>query len=574
MKAQADKTVPTKSKAVANTDFATHETGEREVLFEDRRPETVIQKQLAEKADNSPQAGKIAQLQAVVNGANVDPVQRQESEEDEELPEERPAQLQAHAFAQGADIHMAPGQEKHLPHEAWHVVQQKQGRVKPTVQMKGKVISKQLSGTDASLTTQRFRNIDGIEIDAFSLSLSEIDEYLEAGGLRGSAAKELNRARSRKETKQGIDPKKITSEARAEKKAKVKEARASQMKMAREKINGHPSYKFEVVDDEEGGKLEDHTIFVSNKELWIASFPLPVTNYINLMQTKFTRLEVEHTNRAIKNIRGGVKKFKDSFESAKVGALTELAAANAVFADVTKSTLDRHNAETALANSISTLIQKVYNFAKSLGKHFSNPGSGNVGDNFDQHSYTNEVANSLDKYQIEGLVAQYENQPVYADSGFERDHQPHNHIIETMAGLPQFSGKKIQDIAAGRTQKGWSILLHHVRHEKGRTYGQKGGQVTREFTDNLKVEKAKAGSTDNTIRTFCITLLKKSLEDDAAAMKTVASNLGASYPDIDALGIGNPGTNNLKKKIENQIINGEDRLLNTKGEIEKYSEDM
>jgi hypothetical protein len=51
----------------------------------------------------------------------------------------KPAQLQAHAFAQGTDIHMAPGQEKHLPHEAWHVVQQKQGRVKPTKQMKGKV---------------------------------------------------------------------------------------------------------------------------------------------------------------------------------------------------------------------------------------------------------------------------------------------------------------------------------------------------------------------------------------------------------------------------------------------------
>jgi hypothetical protein len=50
-----------------------------------------------------------------------------------------PAQLKAHAFAQGTDIHMAPGQEKHLPHEAWHVVQQKQGRVKPTMQMKGKV---------------------------------------------------------------------------------------------------------------------------------------------------------------------------------------------------------------------------------------------------------------------------------------------------------------------------------------------------------------------------------------------------------------------------------------------------
>ncbi|MHA7129185.1 eCIS core domain-containing protein [Algoriphagus namhaensis] len=46
----------------------------------------------------------------------------------------RPAQLNAHAFAQGTNIHVAPGQEQHLPHEAWHVVQQKQGRVKPTLQ--------------------------------------------------------------------------------------------------------------------------------------------------------------------------------------------------------------------------------------------------------------------------------------------------------------------------------------------------------------------------------------------------------------------------------------------------------
>lgn len=51
----------------------------------------------------------------------------------------KPAQLQAHAYAQGSDIHIAPGQEKHLPHEAWHVVQQKQGRVKATKQLKGKI---------------------------------------------------------------------------------------------------------------------------------------------------------------------------------------------------------------------------------------------------------------------------------------------------------------------------------------------------------------------------------------------------------------------------------------------------
>lgn len=49
---------------------------------------------------------------------------------------DKPAKLRAHAFAQGTDIHLGPGQEKHLPHEAWHIVQQKQGRVKPTLQMK------------------------------------------------------------------------------------------------------------------------------------------------------------------------------------------------------------------------------------------------------------------------------------------------------------------------------------------------------------------------------------------------------------------------------------------------------
>jgi|GEM_PF-4468645 len=49
----------------------------------------------------------------------------------------RPAQLQPLAYAQGAEIHVAPGQERHLAHEAWHVVQQKQGRVRPTTDVEG-----------------------------------------------------------------------------------------------------------------------------------------------------------------------------------------------------------------------------------------------------------------------------------------------------------------------------------------------------------------------------------------------------------------------------------------------------
>jgi Domain of unknown function (DUF4157) len=54
---------------------------------------------------------------------------------------DKPAQLQALAYTQGTDIHVGPGQERHLGHEAWHVVQQKQGRVKPTLQAKGVAIN-------------------------------------------------------------------------------------------------------------------------------------------------------------------------------------------------------------------------------------------------------------------------------------------------------------------------------------------------------------------------------------------------------------------------------------------------
>jgi hypothetical protein len=50
---------------------------------------------------------------------------------------DRPAQLNALAYAQGSEIHLGPGQEKHLPHEAFHVVQQRQGRVQPTMEVGG-----------------------------------------------------------------------------------------------------------------------------------------------------------------------------------------------------------------------------------------------------------------------------------------------------------------------------------------------------------------------------------------------------------------------------------------------------
>ena len=116
-----------------------------------------MQKQAAPVQDNRPQA---TLQKKQVAGMNTAPLQKKANNTG--LPDQlkngveqlsgismndvkvhynshKPATVQAHAYAQGTDIHVAPGQEKHLPHEAWHVVQQKQGRVKPTKQLKSKV---------------------------------------------------------------------------------------------------------------------------------------------------------------------------------------------------------------------------------------------------------------------------------------------------------------------------------------------------------------------------------------------------------------------------------------------------
>lgn len=121
-----------------------NESAKRDALeLVDKRPETLQMKRLQEMANRSVdqtiqkkenKTGLPNSLKSGLenlSGHSMDDVKVHYNSN-------KPAQLQAHAFAQGTDIHLASGQEKHLPHEAWHVVQQKQGRVQPTVQMKGR----------------------------------------------------------------------------------------------------------------------------------------------------------------------------------------------------------------------------------------------------------------------------------------------------------------------------------------------------------------------------------------------------------------------------------------------------
>ncbi|MEM8998811.1 MAG: DUF4157 domain-containing protein [Bacteroidota bacterium] len=163
MNTYAEKTQENKRQAVSHGESKVQRSSESTFQFIDNRPEAVAQRKLQEMANNSPQAKQAAQFQVMADNHSAqqhNPIQKKKNNTG--LPDnlktgienlsgysmdnvkvhynsDKPAQLHAHAYAEGTDIHLASGQEKHLPHEAWHVVQQKQGKVKPTFQMKGKV---------------------------------------------------------------------------------------------------------------------------------------------------------------------------------------------------------------------------------------------------------------------------------------------------------------------------------------------------------------------------------------------------------------------------------------------------
>ena len=154
-----NKSQENESRAIANNDH-TQKTTTPVAQFVDNRPEAVAQLKLQE---------------GIKESSGTEPVQMMEGDETEApalqgggtpnntgLPDDlkagieklsglsmddvkvhygsgEPEQLGALAYAQGTDIYIGPGQEEHLAHEAWHVVQQKEGRVAKTMQLKGGV---------------------------------------------------------------------------------------------------------------------------------------------------------------------------------------------------------------------------------------------------------------------------------------------------------------------------------------------------------------------------------------------------------------------------------------------------
>lgn len=219
MNTHFEKTQKNKSQSAVNSVSQKKNNSNSTFNFVNNRTEAVAQRKLQEVADNK--SKQIAQFQQTSsNNVQIQTVQKKENKTG--LPDNlktgienlsgysmddvkvhynsnKPAQLQAHAYAQGTDIHIGAGQEKHLPHEAWHVVQQKQGRVKPTMQLKGKVsinddtiLEKEADGMGAAALQMKSQ-----EVNTNNLALSEIASGGSTPIQRLSIQKEFNKTEER-----------------------------------------------------------------------------------------------------------------------------------------------------------------------------------------------------------------------------------------------------------------------------------------------------------------------------------------------------------------------------------------
>jgi len=81
------------------------------------------------------------------------------------------------------------------------------------------------------------------------------------------------------------------------------------------------------------------------------------------------------------------------------------------------------------------------------------------------------------RYELEGLVATYENMPTQKRDEMTADHQPQSKALKNVAKLSAFDNLFVQIVAlpAEREQApgGYCINVHQRRHEAGRTFGNK-----------------------------------------------------------------------------------------------------
>lgn len=176
--------------------------------------------------------------------------------------------------------------------------------------------------------------------------------------------------------------------------------------------------------------------------------------------------------------------------------------------------------------------------------------------------------NSLkEKYALEGIVGRYNAIPQITGDNLEGDHQPQNSLFSwIVTNLPYFANEKeghqMRSRAKTRSNLGFAINLHHIRHVAGRTYGTKAVTVLKQF--EIVVQKATANlKTSQEKRNVVVDLLRKELEKDVNAILAVYSKPLShdNWKDINTLNVPDKEKMEIRDKIKSAVVTGEKQMM-------------
>ena len=140
------------------------------------------------------------------------------------------------------------------------------------------------------------------------------------------------------------------------------------------------------------------------------------------------------------------------------------------------------------------------------------------------------------------------------------DHQPQAAILEHAMTLGIFKvSSPMEKRAKNRAKNGYAINIHDIRHRAGRTFGGKGTKTKNNFAKDVE-NQTKNLTEDQEKRNKVVNLIKRDLKWDVKEMKEVAQDKNKYYSDVNKLEI--EVKDNLKEKIKNQILRGEEKIKN------------
>ena len=278
---------------------------------------------------------------------------------------------------------------------------------------------------------------------------------------------------------------------------------------------------------------ESHSIYYEQRReyptLMVASTPRAIEDFLNFYESYNEIAESSRKGKLIKTIRDFIK--------------------STIEPEWKKLTEAKRNGDDSTQNSIQQwLLEKNEVLSKKLRTLLSNDL---------------EIGQIVDSYLLEGLTGTFRSMPKPKNDILTPDHQPQASIIIWAANEPYFGEKsKMAYRARGsHADGGYAINLHEIRHQAGRTYGNKGAGTKANFIKRATKQLEKT-SNEKEKRAIVVDLMKQELEKDAKVMKKIVSksNKDPIWSDIHHIDLEKKEKDKLIQTIRQNIKKGEYQL--------------